>query len=108
MTCREAENMIPLFLEDNLDTDDLRGFLDHMEHCVECREELTIQYLVSEGLHRLEKGSVFDLNRELKARIDNSGHLLRRRERLQGVLYGLEAVTALEVLVLLVLLVFVK
>lgn len=108
MTCKEAEKLIPLFLKDDLDTEELRDFLEHTEHCGECKEELTIQYLVSEGLSRLEQGSVFDLNRELKARIDGAEHVLRRRERWQGILYGLEAMTALEMLTLLALLIFLK
>ena len=54
MTCKEVEKWIPLFLRDDLDTDDLREFMEHIDKCEECREELSIQFLVQEGMARLE------------------------------------------------------
>ena len=30
MICKEIEKMIPSFLEDDLDTDDLREFMEHV------------------------------------------------------------------------------
>ena len=44
MTCKEVEKWIPLFLRDDLDTDDLREFMEHIDKCEECREELSIQF----------------------------------------------------------------
>ena len=61
MTCKEIEKIIPSFLNDDLDTDDLREFMDHIVNCEECMEELSIQFLVLEGMARLESGNVFDL-----------------------------------------------
>lgn len=104
MTCKEAEKMIPLFLEDDLDTDDLREFLEHIEQCEECMEELSIQFLVSEGLARLEAGNVFDLKNELDFRMDEAEHALWRRENMQRFLYLLEGLVALTGTVLIVLL----
>ena len=33
MTCKEIEKIIPSFLNDDLDTDDLREFMDHIVNC---------------------------------------------------------------------------
>lgn len=104
MTCKEAEKMIPYFLKDDLDTDDLREFMEHMDKCEECREELSIQFLVLEGMARLESGNVFDLQNELKARMVGAEHMLKRRESLQWFLYaldGLVVVAAITVIALL-------
>ena len=49
MTCKETEKMIPLFLKDELETEELREFMEHIESCEDCKEELTIQFLVTEG-----------------------------------------------------------
>lgn len=106
MICKETEKMIPLFLEDDLDTDDLKAFLEHIERCEECREELTIQFLVTEGMARLETGSVFDLKNELKTLMDNAEYNLRRRENLRWVLYALEGFAALEIAVIVVFILF--
>ena len=65
MDCKQVEKMIPQFLDDDLTTEELREFMEHIENCTDCKEELTIEFLVSEGLVRLENGAVFDLQKEL-------------------------------------------
>ncbi len=84
MKCKDAENMIPLFLEDDLDTEDLREFMEHINKCEECKEELTIQFLVLEGLARLEAGNVFDLKSELELRMEEAVHALGDRMFLEN------------------------
>lgn len=106
MNCKEVEKMIPLFLEDNLDTEDLRDFLEHIEKCEECREELSIQFLVIEGMVRLETGNVFDLQNELKVRMDNAENTLKFRESMQWLLYAMEGLVAVLVITLVILLIF--
>lgn len=106
MNCKEVEKMIPLFLEDELDTEDLREFLEHIEKCSECKEELSIQFLVSEGLSRLESGNAFDLQRELKLQTENAEHNLKNRENMRWFLYALEGLVAVLVITLLALLIF--
>lgn len=105
MTCKEAEKMIPLFLEDDLDTEDLREFMEHINSCEECKEELTIQFLVSEGLARLEAGSVFDLKNELKFRMEEAGHALKMRESMRWLLYAMEGLVVVAVITLAALLI---
>ena len=38
MNCKEIEKMIPAFLEDELDTEDLHDFIEHIEKCKEIAE----------------------------------------------------------------------
>lgn len=107
MTCKETEKLIPFFLKDDLDTDDLRGFMEHINQCEECREELSIQFLVYEGMARLESGNVFDLQNELKTRIEEAEYVLKLRESMKWVLYlldGLVVAAAIAVIVLLIVL----
>lgn len=105
MTCKETEKMIPLFLEDELDTDDLHEFMEHIDKCNECKEELSIQFLVSEGMARLETGSVFDLQNELKAQIEEAQHDLKTRENMKWLLFTLEGLTVVLVITLMALLI---
>ena len=65
MTCKDTDRMIPLFLDDELDNQGLSDFLNHIEQCPECKEELTIQFLVRTGMQRLEDGDNFNLSDEL-------------------------------------------
>lgn len=106
MTCKEAEKMIPLFLEDELDTEDLHEFMEHIEKCDECMEELSIQFLVTEGMARLETGNVFDLQNELKAQIDEAEHTLKIRENMRWLLFMLEGFVVVLVVTLIALLIF--
>ena len=53
-----------------------------METCEECKEELTIQYLSSEGISRLEEGKTFDLDRELSEYMLQTRKGIRRRRRI--------------------------
>lgn len=80
MDCKEFEKMIPDFIDHKLDYFELKEFDGHMRHCDNCKEELVIQFLVSEGMQRLEEGDAFDLQKELDARISEAG----RRLKFQG------------------------
>ncbi len=70
--CKEFEKLIPGFIGRKLDFPTLKRFYEHWEHCGECREELSIQFLVSEGMQRLEDGNAFDLQSELEQRLEET------------------------------------
>lgn len=106
MECKEAEKRIPLFLEDELETEELREFMEHIQQCSECKEELSIQFLVSEGMARLETGSVFDLQNELKKQMEDAKHTLHFRENLKWMLFALEGLVVLAIIIILVMLIF--
>ncbi|WP_051538038.1 anti-sigma factor family protein [Butyrivibrio proteoclasticus] len=101
MTCKDADKLIPLFLEDDLDNRDLAQFLDHVEHCPECKEELTIQFLVRVGMQRLEDGNTFNLKYELDNLLKDAQRRLNFRKKLVLFSYGLEfAVVAMSAVTL--------
>lgn len=108
MKCKQVEKMIPFYLKDELDTDDLRAFVEHINKCETCKEELTIQFLVQEGMVRLESGNVFDLNRELKLHMENAEHSLKTRENMKLFLYGLEGLVVVAFFTLIALIIFLK
>ncbi len=77
MDCKEFEKMIPNFIGRKLDFLALKSFHEHMEQCENCKEELVIQFLVSEGMQRLEEGDAFDLQKELEQRIAETKRKIR-------------------------------
>ena len=81
MDCKEFERLIPDFVSDKLDYQNLKNFISHMDHCENCREELTIQFLVTEGIQRLEDGRAFDLQRELQQRLEEA----KKHVRIQNI-----------------------
>lgn len=82
MTCKDAVRIIPLFLDDDLDNRDLSDFLRHIDNCEECKEELTIQFLVKEGMNRLESGNTFNLKMELDYLLKDARKRLNTRRNL--------------------------
>lgn len=92
---KRMEEEIPEFLEDRLSNERLDRLLTHLKECASCRDELSIQYLVKEGLPRIEAGSNFSLNEDLAAYIDLENRRLNRRMRLAFIAFSLEAITLL-------------
>ena len=77
MDCKEFEKLIPFFINRKMDFRVLKRFDEHMEQCPDCKEELVIQFLVTEGMQRLEEGDAFDLQSELEEQLTEA----RRRVR---------------------------
>ena len=82
MTCKEFEKRITAFVTNELPDRELKRFLEHMDNCPDCKEEVTIQILVLEGMVRLEDGGAFDLQEEIHKRMEEA----RRRIRMHGML----------------------
>ena len=80
MKFKEFEKLIPGFIEDRLDYSAMKRFSEHMEQCDNCKEEVVIQFLVTEGVQRLEDGRAFDLQKELDRRLSK----VQRKIKVQG------------------------
>ncbi len=55
MDCKEAQRCIHLFLKDELDRDTEYRLVEHITSCSECMEELTVEYLLLEGIRCAER-----------------------------------------------------
>ena len=47
MTCQEAERLVTPYIRDELAGDELEAFLNHIDECPNCREELEIYFMDS-------------------------------------------------------------
>ena len=103
MDCKEEEKLIPAFLQDELDSKAMEEFIEHIENCPECNEELSIQFLVSEGLERLEAGNNFNLQHALLMRLDDARHQVKVRHALQYTLLCLEVAVGVAILIALII-----
>ena len=102
MTCKDFSGMIPAFMQDTLDNNSLRIFLEHLDGCKGCREELEIQYLVSKVFDQQDAGQEVNLSKELPALIEKERKLLKGRTRL-AIIAGIIA-AAVVIILLIVLL----
>ncbi len=69
--------MIPAFIAGELSYRELEQFMEHMEECESCKEELSIQFLVEVGLNSLEAGNTFDLQEELDTAMEDAARKVR-------------------------------
>lgn len=63
MDCKSAEKIIHLYIERNLDGQQLEEFLDHVQHCPSCSEELEVNFSIYYALKQLrtEEEDNFDM-----------------------------------------------
>lgn len=93
MDCKEYEKRIPKFIADEMNFTQLKDFAKHVSICESCKEELTIQFLIDKGLERLEEGSAFDLNKEMRLRMEAAKGKIQFHERLLKIGFFWELLT---------------
>ena len=81
MNCKRFEGLITYFVDRKLDYATMKQFMEHMNSCTQCKEELNIQFLVNEGLVRLEEGEAFDLQKEMHELLGSARKRIRTHER---------------------------
>ena len=72
MKCQDMERYIPLFIDDKLSGLRMREFIDHIEDCSVCFDEMETNYLLKEALLRLEDDGSYNLHGELMNKIKNT------------------------------------
>ena len=98
--------MIPRFLSGELSYKNLIAFTKHVRSCPECMEELTIRYLVGEGISRLEEGDNFDLQRGLEEKLEEADDRILLHRIMQVLIISAETLGVTAV-VLIAVMVFV-
>ena len=69
LDCRTAESMVARYMNHTLKTDEMEEFLDHIEHCPSCYDELETYFIVNKVTQQLdeqEDGSVLDFQKLLE------------------------------------------
>ena len=83
MDCRTAESMVTRFIDHSLSMNELEGFLDHIEHCPSCYDELETYFIVHEAMQQLDEdkdGKVLDFKKlDRKSTRLNSSHIEESR-----------------------------
>ncbi len=105
MDCKEVIKRIPDFLNHELNSRELKEFLNHIEGCKECKEELSIQFLVLEGMARLEEGNTFDLQKEFDRMMEDEKRRMRLRSMLNAFVYGTEILAIITIITIIVLII---
>lgn len=62
MKCLEAQGLIMKYVNDELSGPQLESFLEHIDICPDCREELEIYYILTKGMKQLDNDFVDTYN----------------------------------------------
>ena len=106
VTCSQVTKWIPGFIKNEMKIEDLELFLNHIQNCGTCKEELSIQYLVSVGLDSLENTNNFNLQAELENALEMAYKKVRMHHFLKQTIYTLIAIGAFGLIVTIALLLF--
>lgn len=78
MTCKEAEQLVQGYIKGDLEGKQLKRFVEHVQTCDNCFEELEIYYTVFEGLQQLESGASINIGKEISNRLMMSERKIRQ------------------------------
>ena len=91
MNCRIAEGMVNKYIDHTLPLNDLEDFLEHIEKCSSCYDELATYFIVHKAMQQLDeesRDSSLDLRELLEEDIRKSKHYIlkmRFRRALSGM-----------------------
>lgn len=104
MTCREAEHLVMPYINGSITDEELKGFLEHIEHCENCREELEIYFTVDVGIRQLDEGTgTYNIKGALETALELSRQRVHTLNLLQTARYAVNTLCFWALLVVLVL-----
>ena len=80
MNCIEAQRLIMSFIDDKLDINQLEEFINHINSCPDCMEELEVYYVLLAGMKQLDEDKELSNNyhQDLMNRLKQSEDLIFR------------------------------
>jgi len=84
VNCHAFELKIPAYIAGQLNIEEMEEFLDHVDGCGECYDELEITYSVMQGIRQLDSDEDFSSSAGMS--LDSS--LYFARERVRRWLFG--------------------
>lgn len=108
MTCKEAEQMVTPYIKDELTDKELAEFLEHIEDCSSCYEELEIYYTLYTGLSQLDgENEGIDMRNLMQDALHGSRMRIRGK-KIFNVYYVLSQVLAVLALILMIVVEIIK
>ena len=104
MKCEDARKNMDRFVNHNMTTKELGEFLEHIDTCPSCYEELETYYTVAIALHYLDQndGEGYNIPLRLKHNLEEARNRVRREKRYYVILHVLLIVLVVTLLIMLV------
>lgn len=83
VTCQQVQQWSNLYINDALDDEYLPAYLEHIEQCSECRDDLMLNYSILTAIRQLSDGEDFSESyvKEMEARLIASRDRLLHAKR---------------------------
>lgn len=83
MECKEAQPLVKKYIDGEISDKDLDKFLNHIENCKECYEELEINYTIFSALMKLDDNPnlSYNINEMLLEELNASRKYIRRKKK---------------------------
>lgn len=104
ITCKQVENLVTPYINGELSDDQLEEFLEHLEDCPHCRDELETYYIVDVGLKQLDtESAIYDIKGNLELAIETSKQWLYYKKIRKIIYYSVSTLCFYSVLVMIFL-----
>lgn len=106
MTCKEAENLVMPYIRHKLDIGQVEEFLEHIDTCENCREELEIYYTVEVGIRQLDSDTDTDhynIKGDMEADIMASKQEIYKLRFIRILHYAADTLMVMSLVVMLIL-----
>lgn len=88
MNCHVAEGMVTRYIDHTLKVDELEEFLDHVESCSSCYDELETYFIVQEAMNQLDDGeteTALDFKDLLEQDLKKSRRYVRKKKTIKFI-----------------------
>ncbi|KAB1439940.1 zf-HC2 domain-containing protein [Candidatus Galacturonibacter soehngenii] len=105
MECKEVQKLITKYIAKDMNDKELEHFLNHIENCKECYEELEINYTIYAALMQLDDnpGASYDMSAMLLEQLKASKkYIIRKKafEQFKNALYTAAMVALIIVVII--------
>lgn len=83
MNCRTAEGMVNRYISHDLPVDEMEEFLDHIQNCSSCYDELETYFIVHKAMEQLDengKDQILDFRELLEEDIRKSRRYILKKK----------------------------
>jgi hypothetical protein len=82
MDCKEAQQLITKYISGEINDKDLDKFLEHIQTCKDCYEELEINYTIFSAFMQLDDspGASYDINTMLQEELNASRKYIKNKK----------------------------
>lgn len=89
MDCKEAQALIPAYVNETIPQNRILEFIEHVRKCPQCKEELEIYYITFVALKKLDEDDTsYDLKGMLEKDMEEKEQWVKRKRNIRRMTIG--------------------